>query len=126
MRLRSAREPGTGRPASARIQIELLDIFVLLCCEGWGVGEGCDVARFRFHEGTQLLMKPFDLIEAPREGCDRVGDAQQRQGKRVTLALVRLECLGRPYSHSARQQLRISERVGDPVRSEWMFEITGI
>src|SRR4030095_8924993 len=80
VRLLSARRPATGRPASVRVQGESVDIFVLLCCEGWLLGQIRDVTGLGFHCCTQICMKLLDLVEVPREGGQRVGGAQKRHG----------------------------------------------
>src|SRR6516164_8265457 len=126
VRLLSAREPGAGRPASVRVQGESFGIFVLLCCEGWRSNKSCDVARFCLHDGTQLRVQLLNLVEAPRERCDGVSDAQKRQRKGVTLVLIPLQGLSAGDGNGTRQQLRVAKRVSDPVSGQGILEIAGV
>src|SRR6516165_1989197 len=126
VRLLSAREPSAGRPASVRVQGELFDIFVLLCCEGGQLIQARDVIRLRLRDGTQFRMKLLDLVEVPRERGDHAGHAHKWQGQRVALALVGLERLRAANGNSTRQQLRVAKCVGDPVGGQGVFEVAGV
>src|SRR5215468_3149031 len=126
VRLLSALEPRAGRPASVFVHGELSDIVVLLCCEGWQLRQVRGVIGLRLHDVTQLRMKLLDLVEAPRERGDRVGDAHKWQGQCVPLALVVLERADAAVEDPSGQQLRVAEGVGDPVCGQGVLEVAGI
>src|SRR5262245_35230079 len=71
-------------------------------------------------------MKLLDLVEVPRERRDPVGDAQERQGGRVTLALVRRERARATSDDRTGQQIRVAKCVGDPMSGQGVFEIAGV
>src|SRR5262249_32724306 len=114
-----------GRPAFVS-KVNRSTFFVLLRCKGRRSSKTRDTTRFCLHDGTQSLVQLLDLVEAPRERRDGIGDAQERQGKGVTLVLVRFERLRGANTNSARQQLRVAKRVSDSVRRQWILKITRI
>src|SRR5262249_30620568 len=81
---------------------------------------------FRLHGRIQLSMKLLDLVEVPRERRNCIGDAQERQGERGTLALVRRERARATSAHPTGQQIRGAQGVGATAGGQWVFKIAGV
>src|SRR5690242_12927477 len=65
------------------------------------------------HGGVQFEQMAADLVGGPVEGGDAPGHAEQAPRKLVTLRLIAGHGAGAPATDHARQDLRVTKRVGD-------------
>src|SRR6478735_11514513 len=84
------------------------------------------------HRGADPPQQWLHLVAVPLEAGDLVADLEELRGEQVALALVAVERLGlgstpgERVQDRTRQQVRVAQRVGHPVRADGVLEVPGI